>query len=388
MDDKAPRGLYACFRELEDPRVERTRHHRLEDILGLSLIAVVAGAEGPTDIEDFGRAKEDWLRNVLPLEGGIPAHDTIGRVLGMLDPEAFERCLLQWIEGLVEATGLEALHIDGKTLRRSFERASSKAAIHMVSVWASEAEVALAQLATDEKSNEITAISKLLELITLERSVVTIDAMGCQREIAKKIVEGSGDYILALKQNQSELYEDVKLLLNDGIERNFEGMSHDVCEQTEKNHGRVETRRVWVTRDVEWLRREGKWANLRSAICVEAVREVQDPAGGPAEVTTDRRYYISSVDPWQEGQDASFFARHIRGHWGVENKLHWTLDVTFREDESRLRQGCAAENLSRLRRIALNMLKQEKRSGMSIRRKRRRAGWDHDFMLRMLGLGE
>lgn len=389
MDAKAPRDLFACFAQLPDPRMDRTRLHRLDDILAISLMAVIAGAEGPTDIEDFARSHHDWLKPMLHLPHGVPSHDTIGRVLAALAPDAFERCLLQWIEGLIHVSGQQALHIDGKTLRRSFDHASHSAAVHMVSVWASKAELALAQLSTEAsggRSNEITAIPKLLELVTLHGAVITIDAIGCQRDIAQQIIAGGGDYILAVKDNQPTLHEDVRLLFDEAIERRFEGMGHDVHEQTEKGHGRIETRRVWVTREVDWLRERGEWAGLRSVVCVEATRQVIDPAGGEPRTSTQRRYYITSLDHRQPGQNAGDFARLIRDHWGVENKLHWSLDVSFGEDASRLREGHAAENLARLRRLALNLLKQEKRTKLSLPRKRKRAAWQRDYLLTVLGI--
>ena len=388
MDAKASRDLFACFQKLEDPRMDRTRLHRLDDILAISVMAVIAGAEGPTDIEDFADSHHDWLKSMLHLPHGIPSHDTIGRVLAALDPDAFERCLLQWIEGLIHISGQQALHIDGKTLRRSFDHASQTAAIHMVSVWASKAELALAQLRTDAKSNEITVIPKLLELITLHGAVVTIDAIGCQRDIAQKILDGNGDYLLAVKENQPSLHEDVKLLFDEAIERGFEGMGYDVYEKTEKGHGRIETRQVWVTREVDWLREQGDWPGLRSVVCVQATRQVLDPAGGAPTTSTQRRYYITSLDHRQPGRDAGYFAGLIRDHWGVENKLHWSLDVSFGEDASRLREGNAAENMARLRRTALNLLKQEKQTKLSLPRKRKRAAWQPDYLLTVLSIAD
>lgn len=390
MDAKAPRDLLGCLSTLEDPRMARTREHRLDDILAIAVLAVICGAEGPTHMADFGRAKHDWLKTLLHLPNGIPSHDTFGRVLGRLDPDAFEACFQRWVRGLADATGVKALRIDGKTLRRSFDAASSSAAVHMVSVWASQAELVLGQTTTGSasasngKSNEITAIPKLLDLITLHGAVVSIDAIGCQKTIAQQIIAGGGDYILAVKDNQPTLYEEVKLLLDEGIAHGFEGMGYDLHEQTEKGHGRIETRRVWVTREVDWLRERGEWAAVRGAVCVESVRQVLDPAGGEPKTSTQRRYYLTSLDHRTPGQDAAFFAELIREHWGIENKLHWSLDVVFREDESRLRQGHAAENLSRLRRMAINQLKRETRTGLSLPRKRLRAAWDQDYLLKVL----
>lgn len=386
MDAHSPRGLFACFDRLPDPRMERTRLHRLDDMLAIAIIAVVCGAEGRTDVEDFGHARHDWLKTFLHLPHGIPSHDTFGRVFARLAPDAFERCFVQWVQGLIRVSGAKALHIDGKTLRRSFDRASARAAIHMVSVWVSKADMALGQIATDAKSNEITAIPKLLDLIALHGAVVTIDAMGCQRDIADKIVGGGGDYILAVKDNQPTLHEEVKLLFDDAIANDFEGMGYDFAERTDAGHGRVETRRVWVTRDIDWLRDRGQWTGLRGAVCVESARQVLDASGGPSITSVTRRYYITSLDHRERGKDAAYFAALIRDHWSIENKLHWSLDVSFDEDGCRVRQGNAAENLSRLRRIALNLLKAEKTCKRGIAGKRLHAAWKPDYLLRVIGI--
>jgi predicted transposase YbfD/YdcC len=386
MDADAPRDLLGCFDQLQDPRVERTRLHRLDDIIALAILAVVCGAEGWTEVEDFGRDKFDWLKTILHLPHGIPSHDTFGRVFAALDPDAFERCFLKWVQGLIKVSDTHALHIDGKTLRRSFDSASKNAALHMVSVWASKAELALGQIATRKKSNEITAIPQLLDLITIQGAVVTIDAMGCQTAIADKIIAGGGHYILAVKDNHKTLHEEIKLLFAEAIPANFEHMGYDKHETVEKGHGRIETRRVWVTRDVNWLRQRGQWRDLRGVICVEAVRQVLDPAGGPPKITVQRRYYITSLDHRDRGKDAAYFAGLIRDHWGIENKLHWCLDVAFAEDDCRVRIGHAAENLARLRRIGFNLLKQETSCKRGLAAKRLRAGWNHDYLLKVLGV--
>lgn len=388
MESHRSRGLLRHFDSLDDPRMDRTRLHRLDDILAIAILAVICGAEGWTDVENFGESKRDWLKTFLHLPHGIPSHDTFGRVFAALDPEAFERCFLAWVQGLIEASGEQGLRIDGKTLRHSFDAASSKAAIHMVSVWSSKAELVLSQQATDDKSNEITAIPRLLNLISLHGAVVTIDAMGCQKDIAGRIIQGGGDYILAVKDNHPTLHEELKLLFDEAITHRFEGMGYDYHETVEKNRGRLETRRVWVTREVQWLRDRGEWAGLRSVVRVERERQLLDPAhpGKVRKIEREQHHFISSLDHRDRGRDAAYFGRHIREHWHVENKLHWSLDVSFAEDASRVRQGHAPENLSRLRRIGLNLLKQEKTCKRSIRAKRLKAGWDHDYLLKLIGL--
>lgn len=384
MDAENPRGLFGCFDQLQDPRVDRTKAHRLDDLLAIAVLATICGARGPTDMADFARDRYDWLKTFLHLPNGVPSHDTIGRVLGRLDPDAFERCFLDWVGQLADASGLDALHIDGKTLRRSFESAGQKTPMHMVSVWASKAELAVGQVSTGKgkgRSNEITAIDKLLDLITLHGAVVTIDAIGCQTKIARKIRDRGGHYLLAVKDNQKSLHEDLKLLFDEAIAQHFEGMGYDFHQQVDGDHGRVETRRVWVTRDVDWLRERGDWAGLRSAVCVEATREL--PGKAP---TVQRRYYITDLDHRDPGKDAGYFAQLVRSHWSIENQLHWCLDIAFDEDDCRARQGHAAENLARLNRMALNLLKRDKTCKRGLAAKRMRCGWNPDYLLNVLGL--
>ena len=366
-------SLLEHFASLEDPRIERHREHELLDILVLAVSAVVSGAEGWEAIEEFGEAKLEWLRQYVPLANGIPSHDTIARVISRLSAKGLQECFVSWVQSVTEVSAGEIVAIDGKTVRRSFERAGRKQAIHMVSAWAKTNGVVLGQVKTEEKSNEITAIPRLLEVLALKGCIVTIDAMGCQTQIAKKIVDAGADYVLAVKGNQEELYRDLEEVFLEAMETDFEGLEHDYHEVTGKGHGRKETRRYWLLKDLSGITRPKRWKKLTPLGLVQSEREV----GG--EKSDEWRYYITSC----EG-DAKAFGEAVRGHWSVENNLHWVLDVTFREDESRIRRGAAPENLATMRHMALNMLRQEKTSKKSIKQRRLRAGWDNSYLHKVL----
>ncbi len=346
----------------------------LQDIVTIAICGVICGADEWTTISQFGEAKKKWFKTFLELPNGIPSHDTFGTVFAAMDPGALERFFLSWIKALADKSKGRLIPIDGKTLRRSFDRAGNKAAIHMVSAWASANELVFGQLATEAKSNEITAIPKLLELLDLSGAIVTIDAMGCQKNIARQIVKQGGDYVLAVKENQPILYEEIKLFLDDMITHDFKGVAHDFHETIEKGHGRIETRRVWCTPEVAWFADRDKWAGLSSFTVVERERTAGE------KTTQERHYFISSLD----GADAKCLANAIRNHWGIENKLHWVLDVAFHEDASRVRKGYSAENFSRLRRMALNLLKKDNTVKVGIKGKRLRAGWDEKYLLKVL----
>lgn len=371
----APRGLLRYFQELEDPRVNRTKLHSLHDILVITIMAVTCGANEFMQIAQFGRSKLEWFKTFLDLPHGIPSHDTFGRVLAALDPEAFERCIVQWTTALTQVTAGRIVALDGKTLRRSFQTAGGKAAIHMVNAFCSANRMVLGQLATEEKSNEITAIPKLLELLDLRGAIVTVDALNCQTAIAQKIVAGGGDYVMQVKGNQGTLHEQLIADLDEAIALKFQGMPHDDVMTRDAGHGRIETRRLWCTSDVSWVPDKQRWVGLASTAVVECERHVH---GG--KTTVERRYYISSLP----GDDARKFLEAVRGHWAVENCVHWCLDVAFREDESRIRTGHAAENFSRLRRLSLNLLKAEKTAKVGIATKRLNCGWDHNYLLKVL----
>lgn len=366
-------SIIAYFQELPDPRGSHGRRHRLDEVVVIAILAVICSAEGWTDIAEFGRAKEKWLRTFLELPHGIPSHDTFGDIFAALDPAAFEACFRRWTEAIAgEIQGVVA--VDGKTLRRSFDRASGRAAIHMISAWAADNGVVFGQLATDEKSNEITAIPRLLKMLDVQGVIVTVDAMGCQKAIARQIVEQGGDYVLQVKANQPELLEDVEKTYRRAEERGFRNVRHAASEATEKDHGRIETRRACVVWSLNLLRRRDDWPQLRCIVRVECERTVK------GETTVQRHYYISNVQTRRSEE----LARICRRHWCVENQLHWSLDVSFGEDGSRVRRGNAAENLSRLRRLALNLLRSETTRKIGIKAKRLRAGWDNEYLLKVL----
>jgi predicted transposase YbfD/YdcC len=374
MDVDAPRALLRLFEEVDDPRMERCKLHRLSDILFITLCAVICGADEWTEIELFGRAKFDWLRTFLELPHGIPSHDTFGRVFARLDPDQLERCFQSWMQSLAQVSGGQLIALDGKTIRRSFDKATGKAAIHMVSAWCRTNHVALGQLATDEKSNEITAIPKLLKMLDITDAVVTIDAMGCQKAIARQIVDQHGHYVLQVKKNQESLHDLVKDTFDELTGRGIPGVAYSTHEEVDAGHGRVETRRIWTTEWTQWYAQRSEWAALRTFVCVESERTID------GHTSTDRRYYISDLS----GVEARTMLDYVRGHWGIENGLHWSLDVAFREDTLRNRIGHSAENFSRIRRLALNLLKRDKTCRAGIKGKRLQACLKEDYLLRVL----
>lgn len=357
------------FSELRDPRVERTREHLLEEILLIAIAAVLSGAESWNDMEDYGHAKREWLKTFLSLPSGIPSHDTFNRVFAALDPAELEKGFVDWVCSIARLTAGEVVAIDGKALCGS-RQPGQKAVVHMVSAWASANNLVLGQRKVDDKSNEITAIPKLLEALELSGTVVTIDAMGCQKTIAEKIVDKKADYILAVKDNQGHLLEEVK--------DSFRMLAADaVAEEIDCGHGRVERRRCSVIADTSLVEQAAEWPSLRGLVRIEAERYHKVSGKSEREI----RYYITSLQP-----DAARLNAAIRQHWGIENKLHWALDVSFGEDQSRKRAGYAAQNFSVLNRIALNLLKQDKTSKRGIKGKRLKAGWDHQYLLKLLGI--
>ena len=377
MHDLADSYPMRFFAELTDHRAANVSH-RLPDVLLIALCATICGGDGWDDFQLFARSKAQWLASFMDLPHGVPSADTFRRVLSRLDPEQFERCFMSWMRAVVELSEGRLLAIDGKSIRRSFDHAWDKSGMaHMVSAFVEHNGQVFAQVKADGKGRELDAIAQLLGLIDLKGATVTIDAIGAQKSIAQKITDGGGDYILALKDNQPTLHRAVRVELDDMIRDGFEGVAHDDHEQVDAGHGRIETRRVWASDQLDWLRRAGDWPGLRSVVVVEAERDV--PAHGRS---VERRYYISSRAP-----DATTLARAIRGHWGIENRLHHVLDVSFREDESRIRKDHGPQNVSRLRRIALNLLRthgDRHTKHKSIKGRRKMAGWDHDFLLKLL----
>jgi predicted transposase YbfD/YdcC len=382
--EPAAASLLAHFRDLPDPRINRTLDHELIDVLLIAICTLLCGGETFNDMADFGRAKEDWFKTFLTLRNGIPSHDTFNRVLAALDPGAFLECFLRWTQSVRQAVPREIVALDGKALRRALNQDQSIQ--YIVSAWAEGNSLVLGQLKVADKSNEITALPELLRVLELSGCIVTVDAMGCQKKIAREIREADADFVLALKGNQETVHAEVKAFLDQTlVEKQAPRPSGALpspaaatlaaCETVEKDHGRLEIRRYYQSTHLAWFADLAKWEGLQSVGMVEAIRESN------GRQTVERRYYLSSL-PLEVQQ----FARAVRGHWGVENKLHWVLDVCFREDQSRARAGFAAENLATLRRLALNLLKQEKTKNRGIKGKQLNAGWDHAYLLRLLAI--
>jgi predicted transposase YbfD/YdcC len=362
------------FANVPDPRVCGRSDHKLLDIIAISILAVICGADGWDETASFGRCKETWLRTFLDLPAGVPSADTFRRVLSALDPEAFRQSFIAWMQTLVGDTRGKLVAIDGKTARRSFDRANEKSAIHLVSAWVRDNQLVLGQLATEEKSNEITAIPALLGMLDVRGATVTIDAMGAQKDIAKTIIAKEADYILALKGNQGNMHAQVAEFFKDAGTDQFESVSHTFHETKDEAHGRREVRRTWSSTDMSTIPDASKWPALKSITMIERERE----ANGKVEV--ERHYYISS----RSRAGARWLSERIRGHWSIENQCHWILDVAFREDDSRIRTDHGPENFGLLRKIALNLLKREKSRRMGIAAARKISGWDQDYLLKVL----
>lgn len=367
---KTTNKLRSIFCQIEDPRSDINKLHKLEDILLIGIISVICAAETWKDMETFAKGREGFLRTFLDLPNGIPSDDTFNRVFSSIDSEQFESCFMEWVGHLVNLTDGEVIPIDGKTIRGAKSN-GKKSPFHMVSAWATNNNLVLGQVKVSEKSNEITAIPKLLELITVKGCTVTIDAMGCQQEIARKVIEQEANYILAVKENQKQLYQDIEDEFRFGKD-----IQTDLSE--ELDHGRIETRKCSVIVDFNFIGNAQEWAGLKSIVKIESIREFKN-SDKPTETFT--RYYISSLL-----SGATQFQKAIRLHWGIENKLHWVLDVAFSEDASRKRIGNASQNFSILSKIALNLLKKDTTTKQGIKGKRLKAAYDQDYLTKILGM--
>ena len=351
------------FSRMQDPRVEGRTEHKLTDIIGITLAAVLCGAESWNEIEMFGEAKKEWFSTFLELPGGIPSHDTFNRFFALLDPDSFESCFREWTSSLAELSEGSIISIDGKSIRGA-KQAGSRSYVHMISAWVGENSTLLGQLKVDEKSNEITAIPRLLDALVITGAIITIDAMGCQKDIAQSIVQGGGNYILAVKGNHETLFDD--------IQASFRMMPPvEKVETLDFGHGRIETRRCSITTDLGLMEHAQNWTSLNTLIRVDSERCIKSTG----EVQTSTKFYISSLKA-----EANTFMRAIRHHWSIENGLHWALDVSFHEDDQRKRAGNAAQNFSIINRMALTALKQEQSIKLGIKSKRLNAGWNHTYL--------
>jgi predicted transposase YbfD/YdcC len=363
------------FEALTDPRIERSKEHLLIDIVAIAILAVISGADGWGAIELYGKAKYEWLKSFLELPNGIPSHDTFSRVFARIEPKQFQECFLSWVNSITKKLELEVIAIDGKTMKQSYDRNQSQKPLHIVSAWSASHQLVLGQKKVTKKSNEVTAIPALLELLEIEKSIITIDALGCQKEIAALIIKKKGDYLLALKGNQKLIHKDVKNWFDLAQKEEFAGREHSYYQQIEGGHHRVEKRQIWTVTVSELppLHNQSLWTGLKTVVMVVSERRLWN------KTTTEVRFYLSSL-----ASNAEKIAQAIRSHWGIENSLHWTLDVTFSEDKSRIRKDHSPENFALLRRLAINLLKQEKEFKGSLKMKRYLAGMDNNYLVQIL----
>jgi predicted transposase YbfD/YdcC len=353
---------------IEDPRHHNTRH-LLYDMLMIALCAIISGADSWTQVAEYGRSKLAWFKQFLVLPNGIPSHDTFGRLFARIDPKGFQTFFIRWVQDLSESLKGKTVAIDGKALRGSHDITNGKSAVHMVSAWASEIRLVLGQLKTHDKSNEITAIPELIKTLALQGAIVTIDAMGCQKKITQTIIEEKADYVIQVKDNQQQLHEDIALYFKDPANERL-----DSFKSIDGEHGRIETRQYFTTSDIDWLPGKHLWAGINTICMVIRQRDVN------GKVSTEKAYFISSLE-----NNAPAIAKAIREHWGIENDLHWCLDISFREDHCRVRKDHSPENFGILRHMAINLLKREKSLKGGIQTKRLKAAWDHDYLLKILG---
>ncbi len=376
MARKPSSSIKKHFKALPDPRTGNATQHLFLDVLVITICAVICGADGWTEVQLWGEANEEWLRTFLELPSGIPSHDTFGRIFARIDPAQFGQCFLRWIRAIGKLTQGQVVAVDGKKLRRSQDRLGNKKAIWMVSAWASANHLVLGQTKIKDKSNEIKAIPELLRLLELHGCIVTIDAIGCQTKIAEQIVQQGADYLLAVKENQGKLYEDLRDLFTGYLDAGFPQVPHDYARAVDKDHGRLEIRECWTVADPDslaFVRQCGQWPKLQTLVLLRAERHVN----GKRSVET--RYYISSLE-----NNAALALQSARAHWGIENQLHWVLDIAFREDESRIRKDHAPENMAVVRHIAVNLLKRETTAKVGIKAKRFKANCDRNYLLKVL----
>ena len=364
------------FQEIKDPRVERTKEHLLIDIIVIAVCAVICGSDTWVGRETFGNSKRNWLKKFLKLPNGIPSHDTFARVFGSIDTQEFQKCFLNWVQSINKITEGEIVAIDGKTLRHSYDKKSKKSAIHMISAWAAEARLVLGQRKVDEKSNEIAAIPELIKVLELTGCIVTIDAMGCQKKIVKEIVKKEANYVIAVKSNQKRLALDIEELFKEAIQKRFVGFRASSYSTKEFSRGGEEIRNYVILGDIaDIIDKDKKWENLQSIGMVESVRTID------GKTSCETRYYITSII-----DDGKKFGSAVRSHWGIENELHWVLDVSFSEDDCRMRAGMSAQNFAVLRHIATKLIKQEKSEKLGVKNKRLKAGWDDSYLEKILGI--
>lgn len=364
--------LISIFASTPDPRIDRRKAHQLIDIIFITICATMCGADTWIDIQAFGQARKPWLKQFLELPNGIPSHDTFARVFQLLDPNEFQQRFQQWVQSVIHHLPKKTLiAIDGKTLRRSFSKRDKSDPIHLISAWATQQNLSLGQIKTDQKSNEITAIPELLKILSLKGCIISIDAMGCQKDIARSICQQNADYLLAVKQNQPALFNDIKLFVDDFLQR--EPHRFNTFETIEKDHDRIETRKYYITSDIRWLNKTHDWHNLKSIGLVDSTRTINGQS------SSQRRFFITSLDP-----DPKLFAQSVRDHWSIESSCHWSLDISFREDDSRIRKAHSPQNFALIRKLILSILKNDHTYKASVNTKRFRANCDIKYLVKLL----